>query len=38
VRGVGGSPNLFGVGILIFLLLRSPCKITKPYDNPFWEN
>jgi hypothetical protein len=28
----------FTVGILIFLLLRSPCKISKPYDDPFWEN
>ena len=26
------------IGILIFWLLRSPCKISKPYDNPFWEN
>ena len=37
--GGGGGPQIFwGVGILIFLLLRSPCKIAKPYDNPFWEN
>ena len=36
--GMGGPPNFFLVGILIFLLLRSPCKISKPYDNPFWEN
>jgi hypothetical protein len=36
--GRGGLPNFFLVGILIFLLLRSPCKISKPYDNPFWEN
>jgi hypothetical protein len=33
------GPQIFwGVGILIFLLLRSPCKIAKPNDNPFWEN
>jgi hypothetical protein len=39
VRGVAGIPEFFfWVGILIFLLLRSPCKISKPYDNPFWEN
>ena len=19
------------------MLLRSPCKISEPYDNPFWE-
>ena len=25
-------------GILIFLLLRSPCKISEPYDNPLWDN
>jgi hypothetical protein len=32
-------PRIFwGVGILTFLLLRSPCKIAKPYDNLFWEN
>ena len=24
------------IGILIFMLLRSPCKNLKPYDNPFW--
>jgi hypothetical protein len=39
VRGVGGVPEfLFLVGILIFFLLRSPCKIAKSYDNPFREN
>jgi hypothetical protein len=38
VQGVGGFPDLFLVGILIFLLLRSPCKISRPYDNSFWEN
>ena len=37
VRGVGRVPDFFLVGILIFLLLRSPCKISKPYENPFWE-
>ena len=31
------SPIFFLVGILIFLLVRSPCKISEPYDNPFWE-
>ena len=36
--GRGESPQFFLVGILIFLLLRSPCKISKPYNNPFWEN
>ena len=33
--GLGGSPNLFFFfGILMFLLLRSPCKISKLYDKP----
>jgi hypothetical protein len=36
--GREGPRILFGVGILIFVLLRSPCKIAKPYDNPFWGN
>jgi hypothetical protein len=38
VGGRGGPRNIFLVGILIFLLLRSPCKISKTYDNPFCEN
>jgi hypothetical protein len=38
VRGVGSVPKFFLVGILIFVLLRCPCKIAKPYDNPFCEN
>ena len=25
------------VGILIILLVRSPCKTSEPYDNPFYE-
>ena len=28
----GGSLNVFLIGILIFLLLRSPCKISEPYN------
>jgi hypothetical protein len=35
---VRGPDDFLLVGILIFLLLRSPCKIAKPYDNPSWEN
>ena len=28
------GPRIFlRVGILIFLLVRSPCKISEPYDN-----
>ena len=27
-----GPPNLFWVGILIFLSVRSPCKILEPYN------
>ena len=35
--GIGGGPQfLLFIGILIFLLLRNPCKISEPYDNPFW--
>jgi hypothetical protein len=33
--GRGGHPNFFFIGILLFLLLRSPCKNLEPYDNPF---
>ena len=36
-RGRGGPRNFFPNGILIFLWVRSPCKISKPYDKPFWE-
>jgi hypothetical protein len=32
----GGPPNLILIGILLFLLLRNPCKNLKSYDNPFW--
>ena len=36
--GGRGVPNLFFlIGILIFMLLRSPCTNLKPYDNPFWD-
>ncbi len=35
--GGGGPRNLFSIGILIFLLLRSPCKVWKSYDNSFLE-
>ena len=35
--GRGGPRNLFSIGILIFLLLRSPCKFWKSYDNSFLE-
>jgi hypothetical protein len=35
--GEGGVPKFFFlIGILIFMLLRSPCKELKTYDNPFW--
>jgi hypothetical protein len=34
VRGKGGSLILFIIGILIFLLVVSPYKISEPYDNP----
>ena len=35
--GVGGVPDFFVIGILTFLLLRSPCKNLEPYDNSFWD-
>ena len=35
-EGEGGSPNFFLIGIIQFLLLGSPCKNLKSYDNPFW--
>jgi hypothetical protein len=34
--GRGGPRNIFFIGILLSLLLRSPCKNLEPYDNPFW--
>ena len=33
----GGLQIFLFNGILIFLLLRSPCKISESYDNPFWD-
>jgi hypothetical protein len=38
VRGIGGSSMIFLVGLLIFWLLRSPCKISEPYNNLICEN
>ena len=36
--GGRGGPQLFCfIGILIFLLLRSPCKYLKPYNKPYWD-
>jgi hypothetical protein len=39
MRGLVGVPDflLLLIGILIFMLLRSPCEKLKPYDNPFWD-
>ena len=37
VKQIFGTPTIFLTGILIFLLLRSPCKISEPYNNPFWD-
>ena len=34
--GQGGPQSLFSPRILIFLWLKTPCNISKPYDNPFW--
>ena len=33
----GPRPFLLLIGILIFMLLRSPCKNLKPYDYTFWD-
>ena len=32
--GRGGPRNFFFIGILLFLLLRSPCKVSNSYDMP----
>jgi hypothetical protein len=39
VWGDRGVPNYFLllIGILIFMLLRSPYKDLKPYDDHFWD-
>ena len=29
--------KLFFIGILIFSLVRRPCKISESYDNPCWD-
>jgi hypothetical protein len=34
--GLQNGQKIFFIGILLFLLLRSPCKNLEPYDNPFW--
>ena len=35
--GERGGPNIFwGVGMLLFLWIRSPCNISESYDN-FWK-
>ena len=30
-------PPFFPPQILIFWLVKTPCNISEPYDNPFWE-
>ena len=34
---MGGSLNIFLIGIIIILLVRSPCKILEPYENPLLD-
>ena len=34
--GMGGPRIIFLVAILLFLLVRSPCKIWEPYNKPIW--
>ena len=33
----GGPPNFIFTPNLIFLRLKTPCKILETYDNTFWE-
>jgi hypothetical protein len=35
--GKGVSQSYFLSGIIKFLRIRSPCKVSEPYDNPFWK-
>ena len=37
VGGKGGPQIYFLIGIMIILLPRSPCKISEPFYNPFWD-
>ena len=35
--GQGVAPNFFLPQILFFVWLKTPHKISEPYDNFFWE-
>jgi hypothetical protein len=35
--GQTGSPKFVSPQILCFLWVKTPCKISEPYINPFWE-
>ena len=35
--GEGWVPDDYFSGILLILWIRSPSKISEPWDNPFWE-
>ena len=35
--GTGGGPHFCLPQILFLLWLKTPSKISEPYDNPFWE-
>jgi hypothetical protein len=35
-KRAGVSSKFVFTSILIFLCLETPCKISEPYDNPFW--
>jgi hypothetical protein len=35
--GQGGSLRNFLTQNLIFMVTLSPCKISEPYDDSFWE-
>ena len=36
-QGVGGVPQILFNPKYYFFGLKTPCKISKSYDNPFWE-
>ena len=35
-RRIEGAPPFFFTPNLIFLWLKTPCKVSEPYNNPFW--
>jgi hypothetical protein len=40
IGGQGGDPLIFvplTQNLFFFFLVKTPCKISEPYDNPLWE-